>query len=115
MVAGTIILALAAWWMGAAAGYIVLMTMASALFPIRTVYHQEVTSPVWRSAMSGVVTLSMQFGRAVVVILGGFLVAGFGYTGMFMAAAFLTFAGTLFFWFYLGTLGHRLAMTSVTD
>ena len=75
IVAGSILLAVAAWWIGAAAGFILLMTMASVLFPIRTVYHQEATAPVWRSAMSGVVTLSMQLGRAAIVIVGGFLVA----------------------------------------
>ena len=63
-------------------------------------------------AMAGSLLAGLLADRLAVVILGGFLVAGFGYTSMFVSAALLTLAGTLFFWSYLGIPRHSTVPAS---
>lgn len=85
-------------WFGAGLGFAGLMVLASVVFPVRTIFHQEITDPEWRSTMSGNVQLASAGGRAAAVIFGGFLIARLGYGGMFTTAALTTLAGAFVFW-----------------
>ncbi|MCB0108547.1 MAG: MFS transporter, partial [Caldilineaceae bacterium] len=96
--ASILLLALASVWITAGMGFLALMALASLLFPVRTIYHQEITTPEWRSSMSGVVTLATQLGRALIVLGSGLLIGRIGYGSVFTVAALLTVMGTLFFW-----------------
>ncbi|MCB9156320.1 MAG: MFS transporter [Caldilineaceae bacterium] len=96
--ASILFLAYASMWITAGVGFLALMAMASLLFPVRTIYHQEITAPEWRSSMSGVVSLASQLGRALIVLGSGFLIGRMGYGSVFTVAAILTVVGTLFFW-----------------
>jgi MFS family permease len=98
---GVAILALSSHWLAAGLGYIIVMLLSGLLEPLKTVLHQEVVAPEWRSPMAGMVNMAEKVGRATVLGAGGFLVVWMGYQSMFMGAALLTLAGAFFLWRYI--------------
>jgi MFS family permease len=109
------VLAVAPSWFGAGLGFAGIAVLASVVFPVRTIFHQEITNPEWRSTMSGNVQLASAGGRAAAVIVGGFLITRIGYGGMFAAAAITTLGGAAVFWIFFQEYRRRLAPVPAAD
>jgi MFS family permease len=93
-------LALIPHWSTAGLGFLgvtALFSMTAA--PLR-VYSQEIVSPGWRAAMSGVVMMGAGLSTSAVAFGGGYLITTWDYPGLFLTGAGLTAAGALFFWAY---------------
>jgi predicted MFS family arabinose efflux permease len=67
--------------------------------PIR-VFSQELVTLEWRPAMSAAMNIGVGMSIAAMSLWGGFAIVAVGYRTLFLAAAGLTVAGALIFWFY---------------
>jgi MFS family permease len=93
-----LLLALVPHWAAAALGYMGMVTLAFAARPAFTVYTQELVVPAWQPLMSGAVNLAAGLGSGLMMLGGGYVVAGVGYQSLFLIAAGLMAAGALLFW-----------------
>jgi MFS family permease len=91
------LLALAPHWAPAGFGF----ASASALFWIGTtasrVFSQELVTPGWRGAMSGVMMMGAGLSSTGTAFVGGYVITALGYRSLFLMGTGLTIAGALFF------------------
>jgi len=79
------------------------------------VYTQEITSPLWRAAMSGAVMMGAGVSISAMALTGGCLSAALGYRGLFLTGAGLTVAGALLFWICFGPARRGLVRVTTAD
>lgn len=94
-------LAFLASWQMAGVSYIAVMACTSIRYPAFFVYLMEITPPQLRAAMSGAGEMSAGFSFALIALAGGYIIAGPGYTALFILSAAMTLAGTLLLWGFL--------------
>jgi len=112
MALGLLPLALIPHWGTAGLGFMGVMAPASIASPTITVYHQEIVSPGWRSAMSGATTMAGGLSWSAMALGGGYLITALGYRSLFLTGAGLTAAGALLFWAYFRVPRGELARAS---
>ena len=92
-------LALVPHWAVAGAAFVGVSSLfAMTTGPIR-VFSQELVTLDWRPAMSAAMNIGVGMSIAAMSLWGGFAIAAVGYRTLFLAAAGLTVAGALIFWF----------------
>ena len=67
--------------------------------PIR-IHCQEIVSPGWRAAMSGVLMMGSGLGGSVMSLGGGYIITSLGYRTMYSIGAGLVASSALLFWAY---------------
>ena len=102
-------LALISHWGAAGLGFMGMMALVSIARPANTIYHQEIVSPGWRSAMSGATTMAAGLSWSAMAFGGGYLITALGYRSLFLTGAGLTVAGALLFWGYFRVPRGELA------
>jgi hypothetical protein len=65
-------------------GYLVVLAMLAMIGPIRNIFSQQAVSPYWRATMSAVMTLGLAASWGLSAILGGYVIAGWGYPLLFL-------------------------------
>lgn len=94
-------------WGAAGLGYMGVIGLAAIVNPALVVYSQETVPLVWRSTMSGVLSMSTGLGLAWTAIGGGYIIAGFGFAALHWLGAVLAAGGALLFAAYLGVSARR--------
>jgi predicted MFS family arabinose efflux permease len=93
-------LALIPQWAVAGAAFVGISSLfAMTTGPVR-VFSQDLVTPDWRPAMSAAMNIGVGMSIAAMSLWGGYAIAALGYRILFLAAAGLTVAGALIFWFY---------------
>lgn len=93
-------LALLAWlrhWIGAAAGFVVMMGSFTFVFAASDLFSQELVDPEWRSVVAAICLAASTGGSAVMVVSSGFLVGRVGFGGIFLTGAALALASAALF------------------
>ncbi len=93
-------------WLAASASYIVFMSIAPIAHVVRTVFSQESVDARWRTAVSTTTNIGTALGQALFTVLGGFLIAGYGYRTLFLSGAMMALIAALIAWIYL-RMGKR--------
>jgi predicted MFS family arabinose efflux permease len=93
-------LALFPHWGAAGLGYVGATALGLIVRPAFTVYSQEIVLPRSRALMSGAATMAAGLSTSVMAFGGGYLIAAWGYPGLFLTGAGLTVVGGLLFWVY---------------
>ncbi len=88
-------------WPAAGVSYIAVMACTSIRYPAFFVYLMEITPPQLRATMSGAGEMSAGFSFALIALLGGYIIAGPGFTTLFVMSALMTLTGTLLLWGFL--------------
>jgi len=102
-------LALVPHWAAAGFGFIGTLALFGITSPTITVLSQEMVTPGWRPAMSGVMNMSVGLGTAAMALGGGYAIASLGYRTVFLASAGFMATGTLLFWAYFRVPRGELA------
>ena len=71
----------------AAAGYVAAMMLVAVNQPARNVLSQEIVEARWRTTSSAMQTIGTALGWASTAVAGGFLIARFGFNGVFALGA----------------------------
>lgn len=87
------------WWI-AGIGYIFLWGVTPMRYSAFLVYIMEHCPPHLRGSMNGAGEMAAGLSFATVSLLGGYLIAGYGYSTLFVTGSLLTLAGALLFWWY---------------
>jgi MFS family permease len=104
-----LILASIVTWPAAVLAYIAFMSIIPIANIVNTVFSQEIVAARWRTSMSTAYTIGTAMGQAFFASLGGFLIAGLGYTSLFFAGAGLSLLFVLLVWGYLRMGGSAKA------
>lgn len=94
-VAALLPLALVPTWQAAGAGFLAIMAATAVRYPSYFVYMMAITPPQMRAVMSGAGEMAGGFSFALIALAGGYIIAGPGYTTLFLTAAAMTLAGAL--------------------
>jgi predicted MFS family arabinose efflux permease len=90
-------LALISHWAAATVGRMGVYALSSIADPAIGIYQMELVPPLWRSIMSGAVSMALGLSWTALAFGGGYLIAALGYRELFLLAGALTTAGTLLF------------------
>lgn len=85
------------WWL-AGAGFLGVISFSSMRYPAYMAYTMELTPGPWRATMSGVGEMSGGFCFALMALLGGFVIEGWGYTPFFVLGFGMAVLGAVLFW-----------------
>jgi MFS family permease len=98
-------------WLVAGLAYMGIMSTTAIAGVGRNLYSQEAVVPRWRTAMSSAVTIGMALGWALAAALGGTIVAGWGFTALFLTGAIMAALSGVILLAYLrmGAPGTALA------
>lgn len=94
-------LALVPTWQAAGLGFLAMMAGTAVRFPAFYVYMISITPSQMRAVMSGAGEMAGGFSFALIALAGGYIIAGPGYTALFLLAAAMTLAGTLLLWAFI--------------
>jgi MFS family permease len=94
-------LALVPSWQGAGLSYVAVLACTSIRYPAFFVYIMEITPSQLRPTMSGAGEMSAGLSFALIALVGGYIIAGYSYSALFLFAAGMTAVGTTMFWAYL--------------
>jgi len=103
VVASMLPLALVADLRAAGLGYVGVVAFTSLARPCNIVFQLELVRQEWRGLMAGATTLAFGVSAALVSLLGGYLIAGTGYSALFLACGLVTLVGVAWFWAYFRT------------
>ena len=95
-------LALVPHWGAVSLGYLGTTALYGIAFPAINVYQMELVSSDWRTAMSGATSMANGLSWSAVSLVGGQLIAGWGYRPLFLGSAVLTALGAALFGMYFG-------------
>lgn len=93
-------------WLAASASYIVFMSIAPIAHVVRTIFSQESVDAGWRTVASTATNIGTALGQALFTVVGGFLIAGYGYRSLFLSGAMMALLSALIAWIYL-RIGKR--------
>ena len=88
------------WWV-AGIGYILCWSVTPMRYSAFLVYIMEHCPPQLRGSMNGAGEMAAGLSFATVSLIGGYMIASYGYLALFVTGALLTLAGTLLFWGYV--------------
>ena len=91
-------LALVRHWSAAGLGLLGLSVLNGITGPVFDRYSQEIVPTDWWALMSGVMAMGQAVGAAAMSYVGGQIIAGWGYSRLFLVAAGLLATGALLFW-----------------
>ena len=101
-------LALIAMPGAAGAGFIGLMAFTSMRYPAFYVYMMERTPERLRATMTGAGEMAAGLSFALISLVGGYIIVGYGYPATFLLGGALTLAGTILFGVYVWTRGEKV-------
>jgi MFS family permease len=101
-------------WGAAGLGYMGVIGLAAIVNPALVVYSQETVPLVWRSTMSGVLSMATGFGLAWTAIGGGYIIAGLGFASLHWLGALLAALGAVLFAGYLAASARRARRIALT-
>jgi predicted MFS family arabinose efflux permease len=108
-------LALVPQWPVAGAAFVGISSLfAMTTGPVR-VFSQDLVTLDWRPAMSAAMNIGVGMSIAAMSLWGGYAIAGLGYRSLFLAAAGLTVAGALIFWFYFRVPRGEMARAAAEE
>lgn len=93
--------ALSTSWGVAGLGYIGAMALTSIRYPAFTVYTMAITPAGWRAAVSGAGEMAAGLSFACIALLGGYLIAFYGFSTLFFAGALLSIGGAAVLWLFM--------------
>lgn len=85
------------WWF-AGVGFLGVISFSAMRYPAYMAYTMELTPGPWRAAMSGVGEMSGGFCFALMALVGGFIIEGWGYTPFFLLGLGMAALGAVLFW-----------------
>ncbi len=91
-------LALIPNWGAAGAAFMILSVFAAIIEPAFSMFSLTLVSDSWRPAMSGVATTFSAASFGLIALAGGYVIAGFGYEILFLAAGGISAIGVVLFW-----------------
>jgi MFS family permease len=106
-VAALLPLALAPTWQAAGVGFLAMMAATAVRYPSYFVYMMAITPSQKRAVMAGAGEMAGGFSFALIALVGGYIIAGPGYTTLFLTAAAMTLAGTLLLWAFVLWHGRK--------
>ena len=108
-------LVLLSQWLAAGAGFLGITAMSSISQPTLNVFGQEVVEPRWRSAVSAAAVMAMGLGYSVAGVVGGPVIAAFGYRTLFALTGTLPALGAMLFWGYFRPARWRRASPAIVE
>lgn len=75
--------ALVGHWVAAALAFTGVMIVVSVASTARNVFSQEAVTSQWRTTMSAALTIGIALGWSIAAVLGGYIIAGWGYAPLF--------------------------------
>lgn len=99
---GVSLLPLSLWprWEAAALGYLGSTVFFAIASPSITVFSQSLVPARWRPTMEGTVMMSVNLGRASMAFGGGYIIAGSGYSTLFLLGTAFMITGAVLFRLY---------------
>jgi predicted MFS family arabinose efflux permease len=91
-------LALLPHWSAAGLGNLGVMALGAIWMPAFQVYQMELVSSRWRSLAYGIVSMAMGFTFASISLAGGYIIAQWGYSSLFLLGIGMCVAGTVLMW-----------------
>jgi MFS family permease len=101
-------LALLPHWAPAGLGNLGVMALAAIWMPAFQVYQMELVSSRWRALAYGIVSMAMGFTFASVSLAGGYIIAAWGYSTLFLVGVVMCVIGTAVMWGILKYPDKRL-------
>ena len=103
LVIAVVPLALVANVWAAGLGYVGIVAFASIARPCIIVYQLEVVKQEWRGLMAAGTTVAYGASAGLVALAGGYVIAGTGYSTLFLACGLVSLVGAALFWAYFRT------------
>lgn len=94
-------LALIPHWSAAGVGRLGLLALSAIWMPALQVFQMELVHSRWRALTYGIVSMAMGFAYATIGLGGGYLVAAWGYTTLFLLALGVSLVGAALMWIML--------------
>ncbi len=110
--ASLVLIALVPHWSAAGLGFIGFTALLSITSPVCSIFNQELVPPMWRPTMSGIISMAIGLGSAVMSLGGGYAIAGLGYQALFLVSAGLTALSAAMFWGFFRVPRGELARQS---
>ncbi|GIV78407.1 MFS transporter [Litorilinea aerophila] len=99
-VLGLLPLAIGGHWAMAGLGFIGVAAASSIRYPAYMAFTMELVPPQWRATLSGAGEMAGGLSFAAMALVGGYVIAHYGYPPLFLLSAGLAFLGTVTFWRY---------------
>lgn len=100
---------------GVGFGFMAVMVMASIRRPAMLVYAMELVPAAWHAKMSGAITMAVGLSWFGIALLGGYIIAAFGYRSLFLLSASLTAVGAVALWLYFRPSGRHHIVVEVEE
>jgi predicted MFS family arabinose efflux permease len=97
---GSLPLALIPTWPAAGVGLVTSATFFSITIGPLRLFNQEIVTPRWRATMASAFMMGAGLAFAISSLIGGYLIATFGYQTLFLIGISLSFLAALLFWAY---------------
>lgn len=78
-----------------------ILTLTSVTRPLFMVYLQEIVAPRWRGIMAGATTSTFGLSMFITALGGGYIIANWGYTALFLMGSGLSISGAILFGIYV--------------
>jgi MFS family permease len=87
-------------WLAASFCFVCIMSMAALRRSSFAIFHQELVSSRWRTAMSGATSMMSGMGYSAMALGGGYMIPFAGFPSLFLTGSVLTGIGAFLFWIY---------------
>ena len=90
-------------WLVAGFCFMGIMALSGLRRSAFAIFHQELVTVRWRTAMSGATAMMSGVGYSAMALGGGFIIPTAGYSSLFLLGAAITGVGSFLFWIYFRT------------